>query len=287
LSSNPKFAIRNPKLESWSESKVNCRQIQKRLGAYLDAELEPPQAEEMRDHLARCGACQKELEAMARVVSFVVETAEHPFLARSLTPPFLRTIAARRAERLWRGPRWMRLAWAGGLAGLLILGLNVCFFGLRGGGRGTSVPPFQSDPARMAQEVTFPRAASEAPEFASSGDMVALLEGAGMEVRPSGERTWRPAVARMALHAEDRVRTPPGKEGELTLRDGSWVKLNAGTVLEVRRDGLVLVQGQVQVSAQPQLQLLYVYTLNGAEAEVVGTRLIGAQKFIAYLEQNG
>jgi len=45
---------------------MNCTEIQNLISAYLDGELQPKEAQGVRDHLQGCESCQKEFQSLAK-----------------------------------------------------------------------------------------------------------------------------------------------------------------------------------------------------------------------------
>lgn len=55
---------------------MDCQKIKKLIPIYLDKELEPQESQVVKDHLADCQACQKELEAYEQSWAMLGEVEE-------------------------------------------------------------------------------------------------------------------------------------------------------------------------------------------------------------------
>jgi len=97
---------------------MNCRQADERLSAYLDGELTPPEAEEVRRHLASCAACRAAFEQLQRTVQAVkdlpVLPAPEGFRARVMAD--VQSDAGAAVEK--KAPRW-RMLWPAAAAVLI------------------------------------------------------------------------------------------------------------------------------------------------------------------------
>jgi anti-sigma factor RsiW len=91
-----------------------------RLNAYLAGSLPPPEAEEVRRHLASCASCTGERDLLADARSAIA-----PLPAQEPRPWFAARVAARAAEVRPRplGAAWWRWAFAGGAAGAAALAI--------------------------------------------------------------------------------------------------------------------------------------------------------------------
>ena len=92
---------------------MRCEEARRRLDAYIDGELGAAEQASLREHLAGCGECGPEAEAVERLRAGIREAAP-----RYRAPPGLRRQihAALRRERtaparpLWRAPGWLAYA---------------------------------------------------------------------------------------------------------------------------------------------------------------------------------
>jgi len=57
---------------------MSCHEIEKELSAYLDGELPPKEADRVREHIAKCPACARELERLRRVIETMRELPAVP-----------------------------------------------------------------------------------------------------------------------------------------------------------------------------------------------------------------
>jgi hypothetical protein len=86
---------------------MNCADVRLRLPALLYGDLPPGEADEVRQHLARCGYCRKEYAALEQVRR-LLGAAPAPAVTVDL-PRLYREAAEQQAGR---ARRWRRAAWA-------------------------------------------------------------------------------------------------------------------------------------------------------------------------------
>jgi len=95
------------------------------LSAYLDGEIDARRRAAVEAHLAGCDACRQELAAL-RGVSACLQAWPAPETNPELSARFAEQLAARQsaARHPFAWP-WARVAWAGGLAACLVLGVFI------------------------------------------------------------------------------------------------------------------------------------------------------------------
>ena len=95
---------------------MNCRKANERMSAWLDGELAPREAEDMRRHLASCASCNAEFEQLQQTVRAVkdlpVVPAPEGFHARVMADieSDAGTVIEKRPAHIRRAPRW-RMLW--------------------------------------------------------------------------------------------------------------------------------------------------------------------------------
>ena len=108
---------------------MQCADCRTRLDAYLDKELSAEERAEMREHLAACSDCARELEALERASTLAREHLVHYEAPDVLKARIANAIASERqapAQPLSATPRmgWLRLAAAGLIIALASGGLT-------------------------------------------------------------------------------------------------------------------------------------------------------------------
>jgi anti-sigma factor RsiW len=86
--------------------KMKCRNIQKKLSAYQDRELEPREQEQVRSHLLICRACREqfaELERVWQTLEGLEEIHPDPWFYRQV----VRKVKEPRERGLLRGLQWV------------------------------------------------------------------------------------------------------------------------------------------------------------------------------------
>lgn len=97
---------------------MNCRYVQSRLSAYLDAELSGTEQQQIRSHLEQCIECSLELESLRQTKRILRQI---PIVAPTRGPEYVllrvrQSVPAPRRAPLfrWSTPRWWQ--YAGGIA---------------------------------------------------------------------------------------------------------------------------------------------------------------------------
>jgi anti-sigma factor RsiW len=159
----------------------------KRLSSFLDGELSGEQAERLREHLARCPACRRELGRLQAVAKLLVRWDERAAGGLELAPPYLECLGARLAELPAAGPGgWAQPGYAGllktaGIAALLAMALAAAAF--TGWLAGTRIRPAlpEGAPGLAANGDSLPGASSlaETPEGSIGNAYVQMLAWEG------------------------------------------------------------------------------------------------------------
>lgn len=100
---------------------LNCSTIQELLSSYFDGELSAEQHGEVDSHLAACPACREEFSSLREMNAMLLNVHELSPSSR-VDKLFAARLAANEAKRLrWAPVVYGRLAWAAGLAAMLLL----------------------------------------------------------------------------------------------------------------------------------------------------------------------
>jgi len=185
---------------------MNCRQADERLSAYLDGELTPPEAEEVRRHLASCAACRAAFEQLQRTVQAVkdlpVVLAPKDFRARVMAD--VQSDAGTAVEK--KAPRW-RMLWPAAAA--VLIAVVLALIGDR---------PSPRRPAKTAESL--PEAAAEKRDAESAAmtvptdEKMRSLDGVG---GPRASASPQPVFHALDLGEEARplADKPPGSAAKL------------------------------------------------------------------------
>jgi anti-sigma factor RsiW len=95
---------------------MTCTDCRESLNAYLDLELLPDEARDVRDHLSECADCSRayaELEAMSTVLQRELVNYTAPDLLKARIRSALAESDARGTPRVTTSPQWLRFAAAG------------------------------------------------------------------------------------------------------------------------------------------------------------------------------
>ena len=132
---------------------MKCRNIQKKLSAYQDRELEPREQEQVRSHLLSCRACREqyaELERVWQTLGGLEEIHSGPWFYGQV----VRKIKEPRERGLLQGLQWVfRMLRAPAIASIILI------IGLAAGSYLGSILarcdlfPFQSNPVSDSQGV--------------------------------------------------------------------------------------------------------------------------------------
>ncbi|MCD4829456.1 MAG: zf-HC2 domain-containing protein [Candidatus Cloacimonetes bacterium] len=99
---------------------MQCERIEQRLGAFLDGELSPAEAQEVRAHLMACTSCQQALRELKSLDAFMSDYEDEPL------PPTLERKLAAIGHKPMRRLRWVRdLSLAASVAAAFYLGIFV------------------------------------------------------------------------------------------------------------------------------------------------------------------
>ena len=86
---------------------MNCEQIQELLSAFIDRQLLGAKRNDVRDHIAHCEACSKELRSLIQVKQLLAAQSR-PAVPAYLVPRIEHaTIYNRSSERGWLSLRWL------------------------------------------------------------------------------------------------------------------------------------------------------------------------------------
>ena len=183
-------------------SSMSCDQIRERLSAYQDRELPSEEQAQVERHLATCASCARELAALAGLGrDLAVALEPGPPSHDELAARVIRGLHAPRARR--RVPLALPVALAAA-AGFLIAYL---IFGHR---------------------------APSGPESDSRAALAHLTVATGpVEVRSRGETTWHALATGGGVERGSAVRTPLAVKCALVLRDGTELRVNGGTEVEL------------------------------------------------------
>jgi predicted anti-sigma-YlaC factor YlaD len=134
---------------------MKCRNVQKKLSAYQDRELEPREQEQVRSHLLSCRACREkhvELERVWQTLGEVEEIHTDPWFY----PQLVRKIKEPREQGLWPTIERFFQPWRTPAIVLILLALGILagtYFGnilVR-----ADFLPFRPDRTTYTQEVLF------------------------------------------------------------------------------------------------------------------------------------
>ncbi len=220
---------------------MNCPEVEERLGAYLDGELEAGERPALEAHLASCLECRRAHEALQ---------AQHGDLVAAFAP--LRDAEAGLIHRVIAAlpPARARLRWLPLLAAAAAGFLAACLL-FRPWDRGPDVSPGPVARAPLAR-------------LAVATGPVEVLSGGG---------AWTPLATGGGIEGGARVRTVGRAKCSFELDDGTEIRLNEGSeaALETGRR-IALGRGQLFARIAPGPVGFEVHT-EQARIEALGTTI--------------
>jgi len=86
---------------------MNCEQIQELLSAFIDRQLLGAKRNDVRDHIAHCDACSKEMRGLIQVKQLLAAQTLPPVPAYLIPRIEHATVYGRSSERGWMSLRWL------------------------------------------------------------------------------------------------------------------------------------------------------------------------------------